>query len=58
MKDAYGNDYLMVLNRDYRNAVRYKLSMKDPMRVWRVSDEDGEQSLAFDDHTNRIIGTL
>ena len=58
LKDAYGNDYLMVLNRDYRDAVRYKLSMKADMRVWRVSEEDGEQSLAFDDNSNRIIGTL
>ena len=48
----------MVLNRDYRSAVRYQLKMKSAMRVWRVSQEDGEQSLAFDDETNQIIGTL
>ena len=58
LKDAYGNDYLMVLNRDYRKATRYILKMKDAMRVWRVSDVDGEQYLAFDDDSNSIVGTL
>lgn len=58
LKDAYGNDYLMVLNRDYRESVRYRLKMKNPMRVWRVSDEDGEQRIAFDDVNRTILGTL
>lgn len=58
LTDAYGNDYLMVQNRDYRSTVRYDLTMKEPRRVWRVSDEDGEQRLAFDDASNHIIGTL
>ena len=58
LKDAYGNDYLMVLNRDYRESVRYRLKMKNPMRVWRVSDEDGEQRIAFDDANQILVGTL
>lgn len=58
LKDSYGNDYLMVLNRDYRNAVRYSLTMKKTMRVWRVSDRDGQQNIAFDDPTKNILGTL
>lgn len=58
LKDAYGNDYLMVLNRDYREDVRYRLKMKNPMRVWRVSSEDGEQRIAFDDEKQIILGTL
>lgn len=58
MKDLYGNDYLMVLNRDYRSPVRYELQMKEVRRVWRVSDEDGSQRLAFDGTGDRIPGTL
>lgn len=48
----------MVLNRDYRESVRYRLKMKNPMRVWHVSDEDGEQRVAFDDPNQIILGTL
>jgi len=58
LKDAYGNDYLMVMNRDYRSERRYHLSMKNPMRAWRVSDRDGEQRLAFDDAGNGMTGIL
>ena len=58
LKDAYGNDYLMVLNRDYRESTRYMLNLKNPMRVWRVSDEDGEQRIAFDGAGGAIFGTL
>lgn len=58
MSDDYGNRYLMVANRDYRNIVSYALKMKEPCRVYRVSDEDGEQRLVFDDPTNKIIGNL
>lgn len=58
MSDAYGNRYLMVANRDYRNTVAYKLKMKDACRVYRVSDEDGAQRLVFDDPGNAIIGNL
>ena len=28
------------------------------MRVWRVSSEDGEQRIAFDDEKQIILGTL
>ena len=58
MSDDYGNRYLMVVNRDYRNVVSYDLGMKDPCRVYRVSDEDGAQRLVFDDPGNKIIGNL
>lgn len=56
--DAYGNDYLMVLNRDYKNDRRYVLDLKEERRVWRVSDTDGKERLAFDDGKNKIMGTL
>jgi len=58
LKDAYGNDYLVVANRNCQKAVRYKFTAKKPMRAWRVSDEDGKQYLAFDDERNNIINIL
>ncbi len=58
MADDYGNRYLMVANRDYRNTVAYALKMKEDCRVYRVSDADGEQHLVFDDPGNKIIGNL
>lgn len=56
--DDYGNDYLMVLNRDYKYDRRYVLDLKEERRVWRVSDYDGEQHLAFEGGKNKIMGTL
>jgi hypothetical protein len=58
MSDAYGNRYLMVANRDYKHTVSYFLKMKEPFRVYRVSDEDGAQRLVFDDPGNKISGNL
>ena len=58
LKDDYGNDYLMVLNRDYKNDRRYSIMLKEEKRIWRVSDSDGEQHLAFEGGKNKIIGTL
>lgn len=58
MADDYGNRYLMVANRDYRNTVSYALKMKGDCRVYRVSDADGEQRLVFDDPGNKIVGNL
>jgi hypothetical protein len=58
LQDAYGNDYLMVLNRDYRVARRYVLSLKEEQRVWLVDTADGRERIAFDDTTRSIVGTL
>ena len=58
MSDAYGNRYLMVANRDYRNITSYFLKMKGDYRVYRVSDEDSVQRLVYDDPNNTIIGNL
>ena len=58
MSDDYGNRYLMVANRDYREVTSYFLKMKQDCRVYRVSDEDGEQHLVFDDPGNKIVGNL
>ncbi len=43
--DAYGNDYLMVLNRDYDNTAHLRLNFKAASHVYEVSKETGEQSL-------------
>ena len=41
--DAYGNRYLMVLNRDYERDNHAQLTLKNPSHVYKVSREDGEQ---------------
>ncbi|MBQ8358167.1 MAG: hypothetical protein IJX39_10255 [Clostridia bacterium] len=47
--DAYGNRYLMVLNRDYDQTAHLELKLKQPSRVYEVSKKDGEQHLCYDD---------
>ena len=42
-EDAYGNKYLMVLNRDYLRETDLTVSLKANCRVYEVSKEDGEQ---------------
>ena len=48
LTDAYGNDYLMVLNRDYLEKKDITLKFKEKMRVYEVSRDDGEQRVLFD----------
>ena len=43
LEDAYGNRYLMVLNRDYMVEKKVELSLKGSYRVFEVSKKDGEQ---------------
>lgn len=52
-RDAYGNRYLTVLNRDYVNRAAFILTLKEASNVYVVSKKDGKQRLA-DEHT-RVI---
>lgn len=45
--DAYGNRYLMVLNRDFEKSAHIELKLKNPSHVYKVSREDGEQKLVY-----------
>jgi hypothetical protein len=45
--DAYGNRYLMVLNRDYENDAHAQLTLKNPAHVYKVSRENGEQEMVY-----------
>ena len=47
-QDAYGNRYLMVLNRDYDTAKHVSLTMKNPSNIYEVKKEDGEQYLLYE----------
>ena len=47
-KDAYGNRYLMVLNRDYLKEADITLDLKATSRVYEVSRKDGEQYVICD----------
>ena len=46
--DAYGNQYLMVLNRDYENEAHISLSLKAPCHAYEVSKADGEQHFQYE----------
>ena len=55
--DAYGNRYLMVLNRDYENDADYSLKLQSASNVYKVSKQNGEQQLVYMD-TTLLLGTL
>jgi len=55
--DAYGNRYLMVLNRNYAADTSFMLKLKNASNVYRVSDEDGKQRLVFED-SETLVGYL
>ena len=46
--DAYGNKYIMILNRDYEKKLSAILSLKSDYRVYEVSRVDGEQKVISD----------
>ena len=47
-EDAYGNKYLMVLNRDYLSEKSLTLALKGSYRIYEVSKEDGLQYVKAD----------
>jgi hypothetical protein len=47
-EDAYGNQYLMVLNRDFKQDAHIELRLKRPSHIYEVSKEDGEQYLQYE----------
>jgi len=49
LRDEYGHDYLMVLNRDYHTARHVPITLRNTSHVFRVSAEDGLERLAEDD---------
>ena len=55
--DAYGNRYLMVLNRDCVNETAFVLKLKERSNVYVVSKRDGKQRLD-DEHACAIVGYL
>jgi len=57
LTDAYGNDYLMVLNRDYLEKKDITLEFKENVRVYEVSRNDGEQRVLCD-NTNTLTANF
>lgn len=43
--DCEGNQYLMILNRDYMDKRTFKLNLKKAFRVYEISEEDGLQTV-------------
>lgn len=48
LEDDYGNRYAVVLNRDYENDAEFTLDLKENLRIYEVSKEDGKHNVMFD----------
>lgn len=53
LEDAYGNTYLIVLNRDYLTDKEICLELKQKSRVYQVSKQDGEQKI-YQENTDTL----
>jgi len=51
LEDAYGNRYVIILNRDFEAPLSGEIEMKDEFRVYEVSREDGKQRVAYENTT-------
>lgn len=56
--DAYGNLYLMVLNRDYDHAAHISLAFQKPSHVYEVAKDDGEQHFLYENTAKAIRVSL
>jgi len=52
LEDAYGNRYVIILNRDYEKSLKATFQLKDEFRVYEVSREDGEQRVIHETVTS------
>ena len=57
LSDAYGNDYAVILNRDFYKTSELELNLKGNFRVYEVSKQDGKQRMIVD-NTNKITLAL
>ena len=48
-EDAYGNQYLLVLNRDYETDAAITLDLKENCRIYEVSRITGKQNVIWDE---------
>ena len=55
LEDAYGNRYVVILNRDYEKSLSATIAMKDEFRVYEVSREDGKQYALHENTTELPI---
>ncbi|MBQ3079513.1 MAG: hypothetical protein IJC48_05875 [Clostridia bacterium] len=55
--DDYGNEYIMILNRDYAEDQEIALVLKNEKRVYEVSKEDGRQRVIYE-RTGELRFTL
>ena len=46
--DGYGNEYILVLNRDYEADLNAEIALKGEYRFYEVSREDGKQRVKYD----------
>ena len=45
LEDAYGNRYLLVLNREFEQPLEARIPLKGNWHIYEVSREDGQQYL-------------
>ena len=45
LSDREGNRYLLILNRDYKNAREFRIGFRKAFRVYKISDETGGQTV-------------
>jgi len=55
LEDAYGNRYVVILNRDYEAPLSGTIAMKNEFRVYEVSKEDGNQRVIHENTTELPI---
>ncbi len=48
LEDTYGNTYVVVQNRDFYKLLSCELALKDTLRIYEVSKEDGKQRVLCD----------
>ena len=51
LADAYGNNYVVILNRDYENTLDASLALKNASRIYEVSKVDGTQQVIHENTT-------
>ena len=57
-RDSYGNKYILVLNRDYKEEKEFKITFRNTSRVYEVSKRDGMQGVVSENTKELVIKLL
>ena len=56
--DSYGNKYILVLNRDYKEEKEFKITFRNTSRIYEVSKRDGMQGVVSESTKEFVIKLL